>query len=188
MLPLLELNNQNKLVISAEAISLPRFAKIWEADKSKDKTTARKHLSYIYWAGHYKSPYRTVPQSEQLLTIATEALDDPQYHPPKEVSDALTFFKKIQERMSLSLALLKDAESAVNKIREYFREVDLTSRDEYGKVLYSAKDLVSNIKAVGELHQSLKSLRQEVEKEAEASQQIRGDDKLGLFEDPDNAI
>ena len=82
------------------------------------------------------------------------------------------------------MGLLEDAESAIEKIRHYLRNVDV-SQDEEGK---STKLLIANIKSLGELIKGLNILKDQVEKEVSESGRIRGGGTLGSREMPKKSI
>jgi hypothetical protein len=81
------------------------------------------------------------------------------------------------------MLLLQDAKVAVNKLRGYFREVDLAALDKNDKPIYRANDLTSNLKAIGGVIKGLKELEDEVKKEQMDTSSIKGGGQKGFFED-----
>ena len=68
------------------------------------------------------------------------------------------------------MQLLNDVEVGLAKLRNYFKDVDFKD-DENGT---AAKNFIANVKAMGDMIKSHKSLRDEVEKELVDSMQLRG--------------
>jgi hypothetical protein len=64
-----------------------------------------------------------------------------------------------------AIKLLKSARSAVNKLEQYFKDIDLTVMDENGKLVYQAKDLVANLSKIGEVIEGLDRLEELVQKQ-----------------------
>jgi hypothetical protein len=61
--------------------------------------------------------------------------------------------------------LLKSARLSVNKLENYFKTIDLTALDDNGKLLYQAKDLLSNLSKVGEVIEGLDRLEELIQKQ-----------------------
>lgn len=178
-----EINQNNKLQIHPEALTVKIFKEIWDRDKDKSKANAINDFIYVYYSTHYKSPYRNIKEPERTELIIKDCISNLSYSPDNKVKEAVDIHIKLIESSSQAMGLLRDAESAVEKIREYFRTVDLKETDDNGKLKYTAKDLQTNLKAIGELFQSLKILREQVERDEEESSNIRGGGTKGIFED-----
>ena len=61
--------------------------------------------------------------------------------------------------------MLKAGRSSVNKLEKYFKDIDLTAMDDNGKLLYQAKDLLSNLSKIGEVIEGLDRLEELVQKQ-----------------------
>ena len=80
------------------------------------------------------------------------------------------------------------ARSAADKLVGYFEKVDFELMDNYGKPVYSARDLASNLKEVGNIVKSLVLLEKQVQKEQLDSQEVRGGNDIGMYELIDNEL
>jgi hypothetical protein len=84
------------------------------------------------------------------------------------------------------MRLLEASEGAADKLADYFDTIDFSQVDSYGKPLYSAKDLSSNLKDVGNIVKSLAMLEKQVQTEI-ADKNVRGQSEIGPYELPKQA-
>jgi len=180
---LFELDDKHKLVIDPAAYALKPFAKLWNRDKTPDKRQALAELAYIYYMMDYKSDFFEISdemeRSDQIITQLDFDVDidieDPALLSAKE------FYREKTE--TKILLLLKDAYSSVDKLRDYFREVDLTMVDDKGRVMHDSSKLMKNIANLGETVEGLKKLEFQVRKEKQADSKLRAGREKGMFED-----
>jgi hypothetical protein len=79
--------------------------------------------------------------------------------------------------------LLLSAKRNVDKIANYFDEIDFKKLDDFGKPQYSIKDLSSTLKEVGNIVKSLQMLERQVQTEL-AESNVRGKSEIGAYEMP----
>ena len=181
---LLSVNGDN-IEITPEGLQIKEFKNIWNRDKKKDKERALSELAFIYYLVDWQSPYRLyIDKEEKEQKILLDLFDNGKWEKDVLVIEAC---KKYEELiMTDSILLLKDAKGAISKLRKYFRDVDLSERDEKsGKPIYSAKDLITNIKQVGQVIRGMKELEDEIAKEQMYDLKIRGGGQAGAFENPE---
>lgn len=169
----------------AEALAIPVFKEIWTRDKTKAKEKASVDLSFIYYNCSLDSVYHNFPEEERERRVASD-LSDFDWKPDKVVMEGLKKYRELHK--SRGRKLLEDAEFAIDKIGRYYRVVDLTEKDRSGKPMYTAKDLLSNIKSVGELFKTVNVLKKEIDKEETSTGIIRGGGVQGPMEDPEDVI
>jgi hypothetical protein len=174
---LLELKN-NILTISPEALMINEFRTIWKRDKSKGKEKALQELAYVYHTTDFQSIYRNYHSSTRETKIKIDIFNNRDWQPDMNIIQAQLKYKELQT--TLSMELLNDAEAGLEKLRDYFRDVDFGNDDE-GK---AAKNFIANIKQLGDIVKGMKSLREEVEKELVDAMQIRGGSTIGNRELP----
>lgn len=174
---LLELRN-NILTISSEALMISEFKVIWERDKSKGKEKALQELAYVYHTTDFQSIYRNYHSSTRESKIKTDIFGNRDWKPDMHIIQAQIKYKELQT--TLSMELLNDAETGLEKLRDYFREANFDDDDE-GK---AAKNFIANIKQLGDIVKGMKSLREEVEKELVDQMQMRGGSIIGNRELP----
>ena len=158
---------------------IKEFKKIWNRDRSNKKDKALKELAYIYHTIDYQSIYRNYHIDTRDGKIVLDIFDDRAWTPDSEINEALNKYRDLQT--TLSMQLLNDVELGLTKLRDYFRDVSFENDDTNG---IAAKNFITNVKAMGELVKSLKTLRDEVEKELTDSMQLRGRDESAHRELP----
>lgn len=171
---------------TAEARAMPVFAEIIKRDRGSKgdhdgryKQHACRELAWIYHMVDFDSPYFNMSEEERDYQIRQDLFEET-WEPDETVLKALETYKKI--RRTPSMKLLEAANSAVGKLEEYLRDIDLTETDPTnGKPIYSAKDLVSNLEKLGKVVDGLSELKKQVEKEQAASSKTYGDMELNEF-------
>jgi len=174
---LIELTN-NVLTIQPEALVIQEFKSLWDRDKSKTKDKALQELAYIYHTTDFQSIYRNYHPDTRESKIRLDIFGKREWSPDMKIITAQEKYKQLQT--TLSMELLNDAESGIDKLRLYFQNVDFTV-DEEGK---AAKNFIMNVKQLGDLVKGMKLLREEVEKELSDQMQLRGGSTIGRRELP----
>ena len=172
-----------EVVVDPVAWTLQPFHAILEKYKKKDKYYATLEMAYIFYSADWQSDYASMTdvnlRKEKILSDIF--LKDKNKLKIDELTDvAIAYYKEMQE--TISMGLYEDAKTAVNKIRDYFTTVDLTLLDDNGKPLYDISKLTKAISDTATIVNKLKELEDAVKKEVSESSNIRGVDKIGLFE------
>lgn len=175
----------NKIVIKPELIHIKVFYKLWRRDQSDNKKRAIQELSYIWHLKAFQSPYVSQGYSQEEITeqFKEDSTLPKDWKPDELVLAAAEKYKELC--YTQSMYLLQDAKLGVNKLRRYFTSVDLDEKNDKGTLVHNASTLLKSLKEVGDLNNSLKKLREEVNKEIEIGSKIRGGGEIGIFEDPD---
>jgi hypothetical protein len=168
----------NKVAVSAEALLIKEFKDVWSRDTSRTKDNALEEFAYIYYLIDYKSVYKQYDESARSSKIIADVISKKGWKPDKLIENACQKYDELQQ--TPSMGLLRDAETALDKIRSYFRTVDVTE-DDTGKVTAT---LISNVEKLGNLIKGLSSLREIVEKEMSEVMRVRGGGKMSLREMP----
>jgi hypothetical protein len=172
------------IIVPGELLMVKEFKDLWKEDKSKNKEKVKAQLAYIYFFCDWESPYAKHLELERQEKIISDLELKKDLVTTAKVKAAIDKYEELM--MTTSMLLLKDAEVAVQKLRLYFREVDLTERDDRtGKPIFTAKDLTMNLKSVGDVIKGLKKLKEEVKKEQMDNSSIKGGGRVGDFEDPE---
>jgi len=171
----------HQVYIQPETYTLEPFAKIWDRDKSKDKSIALAELAFIYFMCDFKSDYRTITDWEKKESEVKKGLKLSETHKIDQVlEDAMSFY--IERSKTLTMYLLEDVYLSIDKLRAYFREVDLLLYDDNGKPIHDVTKLTRSIESVAKIIESLKILEDKVKGEIEESG-LRAGRKKGMFED-----
>jgi hypothetical protein len=174
---LITLNNE-VLTINPEALLIQEFQNIWKKDKTKGKENALKELSYIYHTTDYQSIYRNYHPDIREGKIRFDIFGESQWKPSTLIKLAQEKYKELQT--TLSMQILDDAETGLNKLRTYFRDIEFEDDDNGTQ----AKNFIANVKALGDVVKGMKSLRDEAEKELTDQMQLRGGSVIGRREIP----
>jgi hypothetical protein len=171
------------ITLDANILAVPAFQAIWDRDKSKEKSRALKELKYIIFFCDFLSPYKDLQEGFKERTIIGDLFKD-NWEPDKLVEEATTKYLQLQETPNMRLLL--SAKRNVDKLANYFDSIDFTEVDSYGKPKYSAKDLSSNLKDVGQIVKSLSMLEKQVQTEI-LEKNARGQTEIGPYELPKQA-
>ena len=172
-----------------EFLLIKEFAKLYEPERNKCKEDkkgiqrlrARREFTYIWLKMNKKSPYSQYSEQE----AHNEALNDASL--TKEEFDDLDFRaacrKYLEIRDSDKIAkMLKAAQNKVDDITDYFDNIlDLSERVD-GKPVYKLKDVIAEMKNLGDVITGLKNLELLYEKEQEAKSNLRADAVPGFFD------
>ena len=170
--------HEKKPIISPEALTIKEFANLWQRDKTAKKERAMQEIAFIYWKYYFASPYRVYDRAEKDKKITKDVISIPNWKPDKLVKAAGEKYEELQA--TPSIGLLEDAESAVMKLRGYFRTVNLKS-DSTGTI---SKNLISNLSNLDGIVKGLKNLRDQVEMEQFDKKKIKGAGVIGARENP----
>lgn len=164
-----------KVVIHNDALGIPAFKKVWDADKA-DKEMATKYISYIVLKNKYDSPYVQSMQTEDIEPrLKKEIFGDVKYKLPVEVLEAEDAYVRFNE--TLILSLLKNARNKLDSVSKYYRE-SLEDELDDKKV----KDILSGIGSLGQTIKSLDALEAAVRSEEAAANRIRGGAEVNPYE------
>lgn len=170
--------DNNRVTFSPEALTIKAFKDLWDRDSSKHKEFATEELSYVFFMSDYKSVYLSYDAEARQQKIIRDVITKKNWQPDDKIKAAIQKYEELQ--YTPSMALLKDAESALDKIRWYFKNVDVTT-DVEGTI---TKTLIANVEKLGGVIKGLSALRDLVDKEMSEAQRVRGSGKLGLRETP----
>src|SRR4030042_5388539 len=174
-----------KLVINQpEVLAIPEFKTIWDRDEGEEKEQAVKELSYVTFLcdDSVNNPYRAYKEKEREDVLVRDFIKDENWGPDKEVQAAIKKYREATQ--TTNSRLLKAAKNAADKLSEYFDMIDFNELDNYGKPVFSAKELASNLAAVGNIVKSLNQLEDMVRKEQMETKTIRGGGDIGYYEIP----
>lgn len=183
MAKLFDIDN-GRVVLDPKNLAVPIFNKIWKRDKSKTKELATKELTYVVFLCDYQSPYNDYPPIDKEIKLRTEIFsEEDDWEPDELIKEAIQQYEDLQQ--TTNSRLVKSAKVAAEKLAVYFEKVDFDERDDRGRPIYTAKDVVGNLKQVGEMVKSLISLEKQVQKEQMESSSVRGGGEIGAYELPD---
>lgn len=185
-------NNTGELELNEPEVLLVReFNELWKKDRNKCKEdpTGSKRLrawrefKYIYLMCDWLSPYSQYEEAERHEECLKDAnISEEEWSNP-EFRTACRKYRELQES-SKALKFIKAAQGVVDKITDYFNDLDLSERDPVTqKPIYKTKDVIAEMQNASSVVEELKNLEIMYKKEIQsANTSIRGDAELGAFD------
>lgn len=151
----------DKVIVTKELQEIAQFKKLLKGKDWENK------IAYVYHMADYSSPYAVYPEEERKDKLREALLGGKA--PSKELKDAIEVYKELSSTDAIKL--LESARKATNTLRNYFENLTLDDAEDPGK---EAKNLMSNLNAVGKLINSLKDWEEQVKKEKRSDQTRKG--------------
>ena len=170
----------SEVKLDPRIIAIPSLKKLWDRDKDKAKSKAINELSFVAFLCDYTSPYRDLEEGLKQSTIIQDIFKK-DWEPDQEVLEAIEKYKQLQQTPNMRLWL--SAKNSADKIANYLDDVDFKVMDDFGKPVYSIKELSSTLKDVGNIVKSLQMLERQVQTEL-ADNSVRGKSEVGAYELP----
>ena len=163
------------VIIHNDALGIPCFKKLWDADKA-DKETATKQISYIVLKNKYDSPYVQSMSPEEIgPRLRKELFGDANYKLPVEVLEAEQAYINFNE--TLILGLLKNARLKLDSVSRYYAESLQDELDDKKVQL-----ILAGMEKLGNTIKSLDALETAVRSEEMASSRVRGGVEVNPYE------
>lgn len=184
MFRLLDIDKNNNVIITPEALMVEAFGNLWKRDKTKDKVKATKELAYVWYFSHFDTPYNSYSKSEKHVEILKDVFGDSKYIIDDAVLEACKHLEKMER--TFSLRFLEATKKAAWNLIDFFENVDLRKDvDINGRPIYKPSELTS---AIGQCHKIIESIdKWTVKVQQELSlgdDKIRGGGSVGMYEDP----
>lgn len=179
---LLNLKNY-QVEVSDEALLFKPIRDLLSKDTSANKEVFFTQCSIIYFMADPRSSYSyIVDEKERFEEIKKQEGLPKAYKITKELQAAIDAYKESVK--TTSSMLLEDTKIAIDKIRKFLRDIDLTATDDKGKPMYPINQVASAIKLVPQLAKDITEAEKLVTKELEEASRMRGGDKnKAMFED-----
>lgn len=176
-------NMSGKLELNTpEILLIPEFKALVDEERNKCpedpngvySLLAFKEFSYIYLALHWQSPYADYEEQERHVeSLHDSGLTEEQFNDPL-FRAACRKFKSLQES-NKSYRLLQSARDTVDKLVNYFENLDVEERDPLtGKPVFAVKNVIAEITSLTKVQESLVQLEAQVKKELQETTTIRG--------------
>lgn len=168
---------------------LPEFRKLWNEDRNvsksdkdgKKRMLAFKEFTYIWWMLDWESPYRSEPEmTRHDFALQISGLTDDEFN-DVYFRSACRAYKEFQEEKAISLRLLKSVYNTVNRFIDYFNNVDPMERNDDGKPIYKAKDIMDEVNKLDMVTESLVKLEMKVKSQMNETGNIRGGEVDGYL-------
>ena len=170
------------IVLKSESLYIKPFRDLWNRDKSKHKEQATNEISFIVFLLHPMSPYMAYPEDVRESIIKDDLFGNIDWEADDLVISAKNKYKEFQS--TTNTRLLDSAKYAAEELSTYFRSVNFEIIDDRGKPVYSARELASNLSAIGDIVKSLSMLEKQVRRENIENMSVRGHSEIGDYELP----
>ena len=178
---IIEYNNYT-IEPTQEAFLIKPIRDLFNKDKSKTKEKFLQQMSVLYFYADPRSTYNYIIDDEERLKAIIEQEGLPEdFKITEDLDKALQEYKK--HTITTSYLLLQDTKIAVDKVRQFLREVNLNETDDKGKPLYTINSITQAIKQIPQLSKDLLEAEKIVSKEIEEQGRARGGNNKTLFED-----
>ena len=184
-------NSTNSVVVNEpEVLLIKEFAALWNNDRNKTKgdpkgikkTRAYRELTYIWLMLDWTSPYVDFDEQERHQECLKDAgLTEKEWNDP-DFRAACRKYRELQNS-SRALKLIKSAQGVVDKITDYFNNIDIEERDPVtGKPIFKTKDIMAELSNVSNVVEQLKTLEFLYKKEQEQQSGLMGDVEGGFMD------
>ena len=184
-------NSDNSVIVNEPEILLVReFSALWSNDRNKTKgdpkgikkTRAYRELTYIWLMLDWTSPYVDFDEQERHQECLKDAgLTEKEWNDP-DFRAACRKYRELQNS-SRALKLIKSAQGVVDKITDYFNNINIEERDPAtGKPIFKTKDVMAELSNVSNVVEQLKTLEFLYKKEQEQQSGLMGDVEGGFMD------
>lgn len=178
------INYENyEITLTEEAFYIKPIRELFNADRTKNKEKFLQQMSVVYFLVDPRSSYSyIIDDEERFEEIKIQEGLPKDFKIDGKLHDAIEIYKK--HIITTSYLLLQDTKMAVDKVRQFLREVDLFAVDDKGKPMYTIQSITSAIKQIPQLAKDLVEAEKAIAKEIEEAGRARGgNERKKLFED-----
>ena len=168
--------------VEDELLLLKPFRLLHNADRTQNKDKFMNFLSIVYFTYDPRSDYSYIVDDDLRLK---EVCDSNGYELPKfskQELECIELYKKLTT--TISAELLRSTKVAVDKVRKFLEDIDLTEVDDKGRLVYPINTVTAAIKQVPQLAKEVREAEKIVAKEIEEQGRARGgNENKKLFEE-----
>ena len=182
----------NKVYPTPQALNIPIFYKIWEADESPKKEHAIMKLSFIEFMCSYRKSNPFIgyldekEREEKIIAAFSSMSQELTYDDPRtdiNVTNAMDFYKDVQYHAAPSLRFYEAALSGAKKMIDFFNTLDMTTTNSRsGNPLYKPAEITRALKDTNDIIKTLGALKDKVEQEIFESSTGKGGREINFFE------
>ena len=178
---IIEYNNY-QIEPTQEAFLIKPIRDLYKADKSKTKDKFMTQMSIIYFLVDPRSSYNyIIDEDERLKAIIEQEGLPANFKIDKKLQEAIDIYKK--HVITTSYLLLQDTKLAIDKVRQFLRDVDLAAVDDKNKPIYTINSVTSAIKQIPQLAKDVIDAEKAITKEIEEQGKLRGTANKTLMDD-----
>ena len=171
-----------QIKVEDELLLLKPFRSLHNADRTANKDNFMNFLSILYFTYDPRSDYSYIVDEDLRLqeVCSSNGFSVPKFS--KNELLCIDLYKKLTT--TISVELLNSTKIAVDKVRKFLEDLDLTAVDDKGKLLYPINTVTTAIKQIPQLAKEVREAEKLVAKEIEEQGRARGgNENKKLFED-----
>lgn len=178
---ILEYNNY-QVEPTQEAFLIKPIRDLYNADKTKTKDKFMTQMSVIYFLVDPRSSYNyIIDEKDRLAAIIEQEGLPANFKIDKKLQSVIDIYKK--HTITTSYLLLQDTKLAIDKVRQFLRDVDLTAVDDKNKPIYTINSVTSAIKQIPQLAKDVIDAEKAITREIEEQGKLRGTANKTLMDD-----
>jgi len=173
---------------NTETLLLYPFNKIWERDRSKNKSVARSEFAYIeFMSSQLKSnPFRNYKADKKEAKIIQAAIKQKNWQPDTLVKIGIEAIKSFQKEASTIYRLYLASKRAVEETEAFLNSFSYEEINEKsGAQLYKPKDILAIVKTLNDSLQTLMDMEDKVQQELFEVIKNKGGKTVSSFANPD---
>lgn len=130
-------------------------------------------MSVVYFYVDPRSSYNYITDDEDRLQAIIKQEGLPKnFTITKQIAEIIEEYKK--HCITTSFLLLQDTKLAIDKVREFLRDVDLNRTDDKGKPVYTIQSVTTAIRQIPQLAKDVLEAEKAIAKEIEEQGRARG--------------
>lgn len=155
-----------------EFLLLKPFRQLYRADKNRDKRRFMDFITLVYYTFDPRSDYSYIVNEKDRMkeVCITNGIEEFTFTSLQK--ECIELYKKLTT--TTSQELLKSTKIAINKVREFLENVDLTATDDKGKPIYTINSVTTAIKQIPQLAKDVMEAERAVAKEIQEQGTARG--------------
>lgn len=183
---LIEFDKENYAVIySPLLLTLSPFKKIIQRDKSKNKETAIKEISFVAFFSDIRSNYMyIVDENERVLELIKDLELPKDWKVDNIIKEAISFY--LEKSTTVNSSIYKSACKSAIDISNYLNKTNelLEERDKNRKVVTDISKITSALEKVPKIMANLNAAHTELIKEQKITEgRTKGKKTFNMFED-----
>lgn len=161
-----------EIIPTEEAMLIKPIRDLYHADDSQTKETFMQQCAIMYFLVDPRSSYAYILDEDERLQTILKEQGLPSDFDISTIATALEAYKR--HTVTQSALLIEDTRVAINKVRQFLRDVDLQEEDDKGKPKYTVQSITAAIKQVPILAKDLADAEKLIVKEVEEFGRARG--------------
>lgn len=172
-----------QLTIADEALLVKPFRVLFNRDKSSKKERFMSEMSYVFFMCDPRSNYNYITDlGERAATIIEQEGLSKTFKPSKELEEAMEWYRKLTK--TTSAGLLEDTRVAVDKIRDFLRNIDFSLTDKNKKPIYTINSVTTAVRQIPQLSKDIMEAEHAIAKELDEITRAKGgNESKNVYED-----